>query len=155
MSKSTELMRTVWAESSAHNEHRDCTVKALTVATGLPYAECHKALADAGRKPRKGAHIFQMKDAAKALGFTMERYTGRIQAKTVITAERDGTLHALGRVILSTSGHVVGMVDGNVIDWTKGRRHRIQGVYRVRRIDGRPVVSMRQFAAVPTQLELI
>lgn len=128
-----ELKAAIWEASQAHKEHRDCTVKALAVATGKPYAEVHAALAKAGRKPRRGTSLANMATAAKALGFTWERRDrSHFSARTVRTAERDGRLAAMGRLVLSMSGHVAGMIDGKVLDWTEGRLHRIRSAYIVR-----------------------
>jgi hypothetical protein len=70
---SKALWDTMATASRAHNEHNDCTVKALTAATGLSYDECHHALAKQGRKPRKGCHFHTVgKRAAADLGFLME-----------------------------------------------------------------------------------
>jgi hypothetical protein len=116
--------------SRAHNEHNDCTVKALTAATGLSYDECHHALAKQGRKPRKGCHFHTVgKRAAADLGFLMETMDWRdYSAKTMISAERDRRL-AKGRYVLQVRAHVAALVDGKVIDWSQGRRHRIKAVY--------------------------
>ena len=154
MTESTDLMRTVWAASDAHKERNDCTVKALTITTGLPYKQVHAAMAKAGRKPRKGAHLATMKKAAESLGYHFESFRP-FMAKTVTSAERDPhLLH--GRFVLSTSSHVAAMVDGAVIDWTKGRRHRVNTVFAVTPIRGfqAPLmepVPFKPFRPVPVQ----
>ena len=145
-----DIKATIWAASEAHKEHRDCTVKALAVATGKPYADCHRALAKAGRKPRRGCHLHQMEEAAKSLGFSMDRRDrSHFTAKTARTADRDGRLAAMGRVILSMSGHVAGMIDGKVIDWTDGRLHRIRSAYIVRPLSPEQVQDERDTKREP------
>ena len=136
-----DLKAAIWEASKAHNEHRDCTVKALAVATGEPYAKVHRAMAEAGRKPRRGAHIHVMERAAEAMGYSVTRVARRnaegrpnFTAKTVRTAERDRRLANMGRLFLSMSGHVAGMIDGKVLDWTEGRLHRIRAAYVVERM---------------------
>ena len=130
-----------WAEllegSAQKNEARDCTVKALAAATGLSYSDCHAAMAKHGRKPKRGSHCYTMEKAAKSLGFQMIRQDrSSYSAKTCRTAPRDRRLAAMGSVILATSGHVAALVDGEVIDWTTGRLHRIQTVYQIKPIPG-------------------
>jgi len=127
---SKALWDTMATASRAHNENNDCTVKALTAATGLTYDECHHALAKQGRKPRRGCNFHTMgKRAAKELGFLMEALDWRdYDAKTCISAERDRKL-AKGRYVLQVRGHVAALVDGKVVDWSQGRRHRIRAVY--------------------------
>lgn len=134
---SKALWDTMATASRAHNENNDCTVKALTAATGLPYDDCHKALAKQGRKPRKGCHFHTVgKRAAADLGFLMETMDWRdYDAKTMISAERDRKL-AKGRYVLQVRRHVAALVDGKVIDWSQGRRHRINDVYTFTPIPG-------------------
>ena len=128
--------KTLWdamsAKADAHRETNDCTVRALTASTGLDYDVCHAQLAKQGRKNRKGCHWYiEGPKAAEALGFTMRRLTrNEFRAKTMITAERDPALRS-GKFAVLVRGHVAGLVDGKVIDWSAGRRHRIHAVYEV------------------------
>jgi hypothetical protein len=46
------------------------------------------------------------------------------------TAARDRHL-ASGRYICMVRGHVAALVNGEVIDWTAGRRHQIKEVYEL------------------------
>jgi hypothetical protein len=123
--------------SVAQNEHRDCTVKALTAATGLTYDVCHAALAKTGRKNRQGCHWYsQGPKAAESLGFNMRRMDrSEYRAKTMITAGRDRALKS-GRFVVQVSRHVAAVVDGKVIDWTEGRRHRVEDIYECTPIAG-------------------
>jgi len=127
MSKDFEILRKASAD---FGETNDCTVKALSVTTGRTYQDCHNALRMAGRKRRRGASMKIMQEAAEALGYYFERRHSPISAKTVTSAERDPALSS-GNIVLLTRGHVAGMSDGKVIDWTKGRRHRIKAVFDV------------------------
>ena len=129
---SKSLWDAMSVKADAHGETNDCTVRALTASTGLDYDICHAQLAKQGRKNRKGCHWYtEGPKAAKALGFEM-RKMGRdeYRAKTMITAERDTSLRS-GRYCVLVRGHVAAMVDGKVVDWTQGRRHKIQAVYAV------------------------
>jgi hypothetical protein len=127
-------------KAAAHNEHRDCTVRALTASTGLDYDVCHEAFRKLGRKNRRGVHWSPtaMK-AANSVGFNMRRLLrNEYSAKTMITAERDPALRA-GRYCVLVRGHVAALVDGQIIDWTQGRRHKIQAVYEVTPMATAPV----------------
>ena len=128
---------TMATASAKHGETNDCTVKALTAATGLTYDECHAALAKTGRKNRKGCHWFiQGPKAAEALGFKMRRMDrNEYSAKTMITAERDRKLRT-GNFVCQVSRHVAAVIDGEVIDWSQGKRKRIQDVYECTPIPG-------------------
>lgn len=136
---SKAIWDTMAKASRAHGEHNDCTVKALTAATGRTYDDCHKALAKQGRKNRRGCNFHTVGTrAAKDLGFLMETVDWRdYDAKTCISAERDRKL-AKGKFVLQVRGHVAAMVDGKVIDWTEGRRHRIRAVYAFTPIAAKP-----------------
>ncbi len=129
-SESKSLWDTMATASRAHGERNDCTVMALTAATGRSYDDCHAALAKAGRRRRRGCNFPIIgKAAAKSLGFLMEELPNyEYSAKTMITAERDRALKA-GKYVLRVRGHVAAMVDGKIVDWTQGRRHRINNIY--------------------------
>lgn len=132
-----------WSEINVktieHNEYRDCTVIALTVVTGLDYDVCHAQLKKQGRKNRKGCHwMIEGPKAAQALGFNMRRMMpSEYRAKTMITAETDPALRN-GNYAVLVRGHVAGMIDGKVIDWSAGRRHKVQAVYHVTKITSTP-----------------
>ena len=36
-----------------------------------------------------------------------------------------------GKYLLFVSGHVLAMVDGEVLDWTQGRRHQVKGYLKI------------------------
>jgi hypothetical protein len=138
-SESKSLWDTMATASKAHGEHNDCTVMALTAATGCSYDDCHAALQQAGRKNRRGCQFPTIgKRAAKSLGFLMEELDYRdYSAKTMITAERDRRL-ATGKYVIRVRGHVAALVDGKVVDWSAGRRHRINNIYTFTAIDKAP-----------------
>ncbi len=150
MEASSKAIWDTMAEASrSHGEHNDCTVKALTAATGLDYDTCHAALAAEGRRNRRGCNWFTMGPrAANKLGFNMERITG-YSAKTMISAERDRRL-AKGRFVAQVRGHVAAVVDGNVVDWTQGRRHKIQYIYECTPIPGFAAPTAPTAGPLPT-----
>ncbi len=108
----------------------NCTAIALCALTGMGFDEAVYSLYDSTGKPPGRFGWLAYQRAVQNLGYSMTE-TGIYTAKTLITAERDPYL-ARGRYILSVSGgrHAVGMVDGKVIDWSNGRRHRIHRVYK-------------------------
>ena len=114
----------------SRGEYNDCTVKALAIATGLPYDDAHKALADLGRKPRRGCYWHQVGEkAANALGFNMRQLTAdEYNCKTIKTAGRDKALSS-GVYTIHMRGHVAAMIDGEVIDHTADGLRRIQYIH--------------------------
>lgn len=141
---STSLQSKLTAASYALGESNDCTVRALAVTTGVAYEVAHAALAAAGRKNGKGTHFQVQLAALRALGFTMvavdsraliNQYPGVHKGLRNVTThhpERFPTAFAgMGPALLYTPGHVAGMTEGVVHDWTRGKAVRVRGIYRV------------------------
>jgi len=102
----------------------------MTAATGCDYSVVHAAFAKHGRKARKGCN-FQSTGAAVAreLGYHMTRLgPHQYSAKTMISAAKDRALRS-GHYVAKVRGHVAAIVDGKIIDWTQGRRHRIIAIF--------------------------
>jgi hypothetical protein len=151
------------------NETNDCVVRALAVATEIPYKEMHEYLAACGRKPRDGVPPWLYHKALKDLGYKLTKLEGpkyawtshyveghhryyrksgtwawvpgnfrnkrkRVgpgkdyNAATVTTLAKELTE---GTYLVGTNGHVACLKNGEVHDWTKGRRHRVEDIYRV------------------------
>lgn len=133
------------ATRDSFSEKNDCTVVALALATGLPYAVCHKALADQGRKPGKGAFDFQWKAAAKALGFELRRWTSAEMVAMVQSYPKKGiagiTTHQprrfpkcwanTGKLILHSRRHVSACINGEVQDWAINNSKQVHAIYEV------------------------
>ena len=99
-------------------ERRDCAVRAMTVATGRTYADCHAALKAAGRVDGKGARWDTLE---KALGRPFVSYIG-LQRRWRGDQELRPTAAALlrslpkGRHIVFVTGHFFAVVDGVQVD---------------------------------------
>ena len=52
-----------------------------------------------------------------------------LHAKTVLTLERE--LPKKGRFLVWTKCHVLAAIDGEILDFTKGRRHRVKYVEKI------------------------
>lgn len=120
-------------ESKAINERNDCAVKALALCAGIPYDQAHTLLRRNGRRWRKSTkwHVFW--PAFESLGLKREQFTTR--HKTIVAF---GRRPPHGTYLIATRGHLACCRDGKVEDWTEGRRHRIQRVWRVTKV-GDPV----------------
>jgi hypothetical protein len=119
--------------SDALGEYNDCAVKAAAVTTGKPYSEAHKALADCGRRKRKGVYMHQWRNAVAALGHTVEDVPlDRIYSKTLATVEGELRRKWPGiRFAIETAGHLSSF-DGEVVqDWARGSRRKVKAVYQV------------------------
>lgn len=128
--------RTASVDSVGHRETNDCGVKALAIVCEVPYARAHAALKAVGRRDRKGTTHRQLMAAAQSLGFLVGDPEKPPKAKTMTslpTALREAGL--LGnRYIVWVPGHIAAFAGGKVEDWTSGRRHRIEAIYRVERV---------------------
>lgn len=134
-------------ERNALNENRDCTVVAMTLTTGLPYAVCHKALAEQGRKHRRGTFFHQQEAAYESLGFKLRQWTSREVVDMIMSYPKKGihgiTTHqprrfrkqwarvADRRILLYSTGHVSALIDGNVEDWAINRAKRVYMIVEV------------------------
>jgi len=113
-------------------ENRDCGVIALSMATGLPYDECHQALKIRGRKNRCGTGQLTLTRAGHDLGFYLKKiFIHPLKAKqyTMITVS-DGLLRNQPYIIF-IAGHFAPFIDGEVRDWSAGTRCRVKYVYEV------------------------
>ncbi len=133
-------------KSMEHNEHNDCGVKAVAVATGVSYEEAHAAMKNAGRKNRRTSWVYDhVKPALHELGFEMvkEKFPG----KTLVTLERNLKRYARGRkFFITVRGHFVAFDGEQIVDWAQGRRHHVKDVYRVKRFvsDEKPVENTQR-----------
>lgn len=128
----THTISSIAEDSRLHNETNDCTVRAITATTGLPYATCHEALRRRGRKNRCGAYNRQWRAAVEDLGFELVDMTELFRkrgARTVRTAQR--FLPRGRKFILWVKGHVAGWNGEQLLDWSDGRLHRIKAVFEV------------------------
>jgi hypothetical protein len=128
------------------NERNDCAVRAMTLATGRPYAEVHALLAKYGRKTRRGTPFSSMDSALTELGLPkLTRcetdyqlvgggYFGRRSWRDTSrpTLARFAAEHRRGRYIVVIRGHAFALVDGMQLDMApNGARCRVTHYVRV------------------------
>lgn len=109
-------------------ETKDCTVRALANASGMPYEDAHVLLKKYGRKNRCGAKFSTMHKAYDEAGFVLNsvhgttgqaRYVARItqrEADAGITLGEILPKLAFGEYIINVTGHAVAVVNGKLID---------------------------------------
>lgn len=129
MQRFTELIN----ESRKVGETNDCTVKALAIVTNLSYQKSREILQQKGRRYRKGL-VSSVRDynptllkTIQELGFSVKRV--KCNSKTVRTLERN--VKSNGTFLVFTNSHVLAMKDKEVMDWTKGRCHRVLTVWKI------------------------
>ncbi len=114
-------------DSSSLNEHRDCAVRAVTAISNLPYSCVHKVFVECGRRRRGGTSFRITRHVLQKLNIWIDRV--EIEAKTVSSLK--AKLPKKGRFLIRTRGHILAAVNGEILDWTAGRRHRIKEIYKV------------------------
>ena len=93
-------------------ERSDCTVRALTTVSGLPYDQVHEAFRIAGRKDRRGVK------AKKVI-----QKVCRILNLKAIQVQRSGSVRKLikrypvGSLFCTMRGHAFPVIDGIIKDW--------------------------------------
>ena len=114
--------------ATSAGETRDCTVRALSNASGLHYDDAHKILKKHGRKDRCGAFFSTMLKAYNEAGFVLNsvhgttgaaRHAARIsarQAEDGVTLAKILPKLSFGEYIVNTTGHAVAVVNGKIID---------------------------------------
>jgi len=125
----------------SYMEHADCTVRALSNLLDCSYGLAHRKLAKHGRKHGKGAPWRSIRLACKEICAMKERTVswhgfaeysieaakfGGYNVQTISQFQRS---HPKGVYLIAVRGHVVAVVDGELIDWTanSSRRHKITG----------------------------
>ena len=111
-------------------EENDCSVKALAIAGGVTYQKARAALRKHGRKKGEGAYNSQINNAAHSLGIRTIRSWPRTINDRMYTAKSITKVYPKGSYILSYSGHVAAMVNGEVMDWTTGKGHKVMSVIK-------------------------
>jgi len=142
-SGTVEQYASVRNASNALHESNDCAVVAATVATNEPYEKVHGLMAANGRRPRKGTAMAITEATLRALGFDMvcvphheflSRYPGGNLNRNITThhPERYNNVWADGNTyLLRTAGHILAVVNGVNVDWTRGKALRVKVIYRV------------------------
>jgi len=132
-----------------------CTVVASSVAFDLPFKLVHDFYSENGRVFRKGldpkktnSFIIKLSEITgyKVSIFTVDKNhyynTGShlwINDKKQVLTQLKGSLTAnnvesylpIGNYILGVRGHVLGVENGIVQDWTRGKKHRINRIWKV------------------------
>lgn len=117
--------------ASQHNERNDCAVRAIAVVLDIEYDEAHRMLEQQGRQHRRRTKTAMTVDALVAAGYepypVTEKYIGASTIRTLGHYLRPDDV-----MLVFTRGHVLGIRDGFVHDWTKDRLHRIKAVWKLR-----------------------
>lgn len=111
----------------------DCVVRAVAIASGLPYAEVYAALSEGSRSQRvtkrssrkasarNGVNVKRkwFRDYMAGIGF---RWTPTMQIGSGCKVHLDADELPKGRLIVSVAGHYTTMIDGVIHDTFDPRR---------------------------------
>ena len=134
------------------NEINDCSVKMIASALDITYTQSHNYLSSLGRKPRKGANIYDILNDLKDKGVKFQEVTSQIR-RYAKTAKSLKNLNLRGKnLIVLTSKHAFNVKNGNIIDWSENRQLRILQVWEITHIpfmqwddsEIKPIVSRKQ-----------
>ena len=135
---------TLCAESAKLAETRDCSVIAATLVIGDDYANVRDGLARYGRKERKGMDAYDMRSYIRGRGLLLvpvkasvfiKTYPGAHKLATCVTTHHPARFPKVwknGRTFLFfTSNHVLAVIDGEALDWSKNHSKRVTEIYEV------------------------
>lgn len=136
------------AVSSVNREHNDCAVKAVAVATQTSYEEVLRRMTEFGRKSRRGTPMHVTDQVVHSLGYRMVRVhmmemiakypmPHRAVLKTVTShhPQRFNRVWTDGNTyLLRTARHILAIVNGVNVDWSKGQALRGHALYRIEKM---------------------
>ena len=141
----SKLFKKMEKASDKWGESNDCSVKAVALCAAVNYETAHGKCALRGRSYRKGLKLHPIRMAINDLGFVTKKVDDNHKmssvgwrkkygsSMTIGAMQRAGIIPKRGVYLVSTTSHVLCVRAGQIHDWTSGRRHRILGVYHVRR----------------------
>lgn len=108
------------------NDENACGPIAIAAVTGASFQQAYDWLAAKGRKHRGTCNWGQINTVLTEQGYRL-----LVEAPKSLTPISVGKKYPKGRHLCITAEHIFALVDGKVIDWTEGRKHRIQYVIHV------------------------
>ena len=113
-----------------YNDSGYCGVIGAAVVAGVGYGKAYHALRRAGRIHGQGVNEIMIERALRELGHSVTRtfsYNGR-QIKTM------GRRLPTGHHLVFVRGHVAAVREGQVMDWTAGRAHKVKDVWTIHQV---------------------
>lgn len=114
--------------------HNDCTIVALGLLCNIPYLDAFAAGELVGRKYNHGLTVpavlkmFEILDTPLCKIDDDRLYNDNGNR---LTCRSVGRYFGDGRYLVLLRAHALALIDGQVEDWTKGRCHRIESMYRI------------------------
>ena len=114
-----------------YQDRNFCTVVALAVTCQQSFGKAYHTMKRLGRQDKHGAQYGLIYKAVEILGFKAEKIEG-LYGKQVKSVTK--LLPRTGLYMVHVRGHVLAVRNGEVVDWTEGRAHRIINCYKIERV---------------------
>ena len=126
--------------SNKIDEINDCSVVAVSSATGIPYSKVHKVFKKNGRKDKHGTRSYIILNSIKDLGFLVrnidirkefiENYPGKSNLKRKSITSRYFKMFPKifknsKTYIMRNAKHMFSVIDGVCLDWASERSLQI------------------------------
>lgn len=138
-------------EASALRENNDCSVKAISIACGVPYAEVHALMKSLGRKDRRATPRIISRRTVEALGYRIREWSIAERINMIRSYPRPHcglssiTTHHPRRfpaawvgchsnMIWTTARHMLAVKDGAVQDWSINNALRVDTIWEVEKV---------------------
>jgi len=114
-------------------ESNDCAVIAVAAVLNKSYREVHTVMKANGRRNRKGTPWGISWRTLKHFGFKAVPVKKPVGCKTMTSAPRALRRAGYGKknLLIAIRRHVAAFVDGEVQDWSQGRRHHIRSIWEI------------------------
>jgi hypothetical protein len=164
--KYLDTYKTLQEKTDKYNETNDCAVKAVALAANVSYEVAHNALTKAGRKPRKGTATMLIENALRSLGYksgmgfssnlfpykykvSYDYSSRRWTKKASYGTAKNNNIPSTGTYMALTRSHVFVVRDGVTECYVDGRKHRIIGIYEVKRSKSSNITKFPETITTP------
>lgn len=114
------------------NQSKDCAVLALALLRQVSYMQAHNHLKLYGYRENIGMPSNRIMESFNKTGLEMINLGTPTQPNgSRYTSRTIGRRYPSGCYLVFTRGHTFPMIDGQVHDWTEGRRHIVTDVLTV------------------------
>ena len=141
----SEIFSHLDAAAKELGDTNDCTVKLIATLTGIPYLEANERCERKGRTKGKG--FGDWIEVFEDLGYTLEtmnpqdfiqQYPGVHKGLQNVTTHHPDRFKSVWKdghnYVFQTRSHVAAVIDGENLDWTKGRAKRVLLIYKVKKV---------------------
>ncbi len=115
-------------------ETNDCVIIAISIAARMTYKEAHDICKYQGRINKKRMCTTPALDQLKVIGFKVEQVDRLLQKNgNMFTSKTIGDKLKHGYFICLTRDPAFAVVNGDVEDWTQGRKYVVLEAYKITR----------------------